>query len=98
MYLNIVVPGFWNGGESAKNCSRMQQLILVRGKGARCQYNRSEELTMHMLKDLEASIRNTRNICDVRDCRVLAILSATLRIESNNCACRSAKTCHQHKE
>src|ERR1700685_4287013 len=42
----------------------------------------SKQLTMHMLKNLETSIRDTRNVCvDIRDCYMLAIHSATLRIQ-----------------
>jgi len=29
---------------------------------------------VHALKDLETGIRNARNVCDIRDCRVLAVL------------------------
>src|ERR1700691_3272879 len=83
---NIVVPGLRNGREPAKNQSRRHQKILVRGKCDRCQCDWSKQLTMHTLKNLEASIRDTRNVCDVRDCRMLAILSAALRIQSNHYA------------
>src|ERR1700683_51684 len=55
----------------------------------------SKQLTMHMLKNLETSIRDTRNVCvDIRDCYMLAIHSATLRIQL--CS-PSAKTCMQIK-
>src|SRR5882762_6307186 len=33
-----------------------------------CQRDWLEELTVHMLKDLETGIRNAGNICDIWDC------------------------------
>src|ERR1700683_3714319 len=86
MYFNIVVPGLWNGREPAKNSSQKQQNILVCGKCDCCRCDWSEQLTMHMLKNLEASIRDARNVWDVWDCRMLAVLSAALRIQSNHYA------------
>ena len=96
MYFDIIVPGLRNNREPANNQSQRHQKILVHGKCNCCWCDWSKQLMVHMLKNLEASIRDTCNVCNIQDSHMLAILRCPSNTEQSLCS-PSVKTCNHSK-